>query len=341
METTNGVKLSLCVVNTNNREKLARALVSIYQNPPKCEFEILVVDNASTDGSAEMVREQFPDVKLTASHHRRGYPANSNINMRKASGEYYLILNEDIEILPGSLDVGVQFMDEHRRVGMLGCCMLSPDGNVQFGSGRRFPSILNDILAWTTLAERFPQNRFLGRYLMSDWPHDTIRDVEVILEAGMLVRREAVDRVGMMDENLFFCYDGPDWARSFRQGGWQVVFHPAVRIIHHEGASSRRDGKPNYFLLVESLNSEQYYYEKHHGRWYALAHRLIMIALFSAYVVKHTVSGLFAPSSTQRASIKSRKETVLIMLGWYLGNARLLRLFKRLRLIEYQPVTVG
>lgn len=309
---------------------LDRALESIYRNPPPCSFEVLVVDNASTDGSAEMVRRKYPNVLLTVNDRRRGYPANCNINIRCSRGEYVLILNEDIEILPSSLDVGLAYMDAHRDVGMLGCCMVLPSGQVQFSSARSFPSILNDVLGWTTLAERFPRSRFFGRYLMSYWDHDTIREVDLVLEAGMLVRRETIDQVGMLDEKLFFCFDGPDWTKRLWHGGWKVVFHPGVRIIHYDGQSSRRGGRPNYFLLIQSLKSAQYYYRKHHGVLYALAHRCAMSLIFMLYVLKHSVLGMLA-TPAGRESVRIRKETALITLAWYLGGDLLVKRLSAIR----------
>lgn len=313
------MKLSISIANTNNRAMLDRALDSIYRNPPACSFEVLVVDNASTDGSAEMVRQKYPQVILTVNEQRHGYPANCNINIRKSSGEYALILNEDIEVLKGSLDIGVDYMDRHQDVGMLGCCMLLPSGQVQFSSARSFPSLLNDLLGWTTLAERFPRSRFFGRYLMSYWPHDTIREVDLVLEAGMLVRRSATEHVGLMDERLFFCFDGPDWTKRLWNAGWKVVFHPQVKIIHYDGQSSRKGNRPNYFLLVESLKSSQYYYRKHHGPAYAFIYRCVMSLIFMLYVLKHMLSGLSARSA-KHESLQIRKETAMITLAWYLGG---------------------
>jgi GT2 family glycosyltransferase len=307
---------------------LDRALDSIYRNAPACDFEVLVVDNASTDGSLEMIRTKYPRVILTVNEQRLGYPANSNINMRKAQGEYCLVLNEDIEILPNSLDIGIAYMDQHQEIGMLGCCMLLPNGKVMYTSGRHFPTISTQVFGWTTLSERFPHSHLFGHELMSYWAHDTIREVDTVQEAGMFVRRTAMEQVGMMDENLFFCFDGPEWTQRFWRSGWQVVFHPGVQIIHYHGQSSNKGGRPNYFLLVEALRSGQYYFNKYHGWFYALAYRMVMASIFLGYSVKHTLSIFLTHDQNQRAARHSRRETALVTLLWYLGGDGMLKLFK-------------
>lgn len=313
------VKLSICISNTNHRDLLDNALRSIAVNRPSCPFEVLVVDNASTDGSADMVRSKYPDVILTENSARLGYPANCNRNMAKASGEYFLILNEDIEILPGSIDAGIKFMDENLQVGLLGAAMILPTGELQLTSARHFPTILSETLGWSRLPELFPRSKFFGHYLMSYWGHDTIREVDLVLEAGMLVRRKAVDEVGMMDEGFFFCYDGPDWARRFWKSGWKVTFHPRMRIIHNEGQSSKIGKRPNPFILSETMKSSIRYYTKHHGRPYALAFRCSMVLVFLLYCLKHVMMLLLVWKSERREWLLARLHTSFLMFRWYLG----------------------
>lgn len=310
-------KLSICIANTNHSDMLDEALASIYRNPPSCDFEVLVVDNLSKDDSADMVRRKYPQVILSENKTRLGYPSNCNINMCQASGDYYLILNEDVEVQPGSLDTGIRYMDEHSDVGMLGCCMYLPNGNIQYTSGRRFPTLLSDVLGWTTLSERFPNSRFFGGYLMSYWQHDTIREVETVCEAGMLVRRSAVEQVGMMDENLFFCFDGPEWSQRFLRNSWKVLFHPGVRILHKEGQSSKPGGRPNYFILIESMRSSLYYYKKYHGAFYAFVYRYVMALVFALYSLKHSVALVKPRDDAARQSLQTRRETALVSFLWY------------------------
>jgi hypothetical protein len=320
------VTLSICIANTNHRDLLDNALRSIYQNPPSCTFEVLVVDNASTDGSADMVKSKYREVILTRNTERLGYPANCNKNMQKATGEYFLILNEDVEILPGSLDVGVRFLQENSQVGMVGAAMILPTGQIQLTSARHFPTILTELLGWSRLPELFPRNKFFGHYLMSYWPHDTVREVDLVLEAGMLVRRSAVEQVGMMDEGFFFCYDGPDWCRRFWNAGWKVVYHPDMRLIHYDGQSSREGGRPNFWILAESIRSSVRYYTKHHGPIYALAFRCVMVMVFSLYIVKHAVASLFVWSAHRRKGLMVRLATAVLMFRRYAGLGGSVRL---------------
>jgi len=312
-------KLSISIVNTNSKELLKKCLKSIYDNPPCCDFEVLVVDNKSDDGSVDMIKQEFSEVILTENNKRYGYPKNSNINMSNSKGEYILILNEDVEIKPGTLDIGIKYIDEHLDIGLLACKMVEPNGKVLLTSGRKFPSLLNEFLGWSTLAQRFPKSRFFGRYLMSYWNHDDIREVDTCCESAMLIRRETIEEVGMMDEDLFFGSDGPEWCKRIKRAGWKVVFHPHTTIVHCGGGSSQNVEFAQK-VRIEGFRSKFKYYRKHHGWYYAMTYRALIATITGLIILKQLMIKLLMEKRVK--NIDDRLQNNLAIFRWAIYDSK-------------------
>jgi len=204
--------------------------------------ETIVVDNASHDGSIEMVRQQFPTVTAVASTVNNGFAAGMNLGLSRASGDYLLLLNTDIAILGNALTTMATYLDQHPDVGLVGPRLLNPDGSVQ-SSCRRFPSIRAIIYRRTPLGI-FPKAKHeLRRFLMLESDHTVNQPVDWLLGACMMVRRSAVEKVGALDERFFLYFEDVDWCRRFWQAGWGVHYVADAELVHyHQRASAEHPG---------------------------------------------------------------------------------------------------
>jgi GT2 family glycosyltransferase len=235
------VDVSVIIVNWNTCDLLRQCLLSVFTPTLSIDFEVIVVDNGSTDGSVEMVRREFGQVKILANEGNRGFAAANNQAIAIANGRYILLLNSDTIILDRAIEKTVIFADSHPDTATTGCRILNPDRTLQ-SSCFMFPSILNWFLFSTYLYRLFPRNRFFGRERMTWWLRDDSREVDVVTGCYMLVRREAIDQVGQMDEQFFMYAEETDWCYRFKAKGWKNRFTPSAEIIHIGGASAAKLG---------------------------------------------------------------------------------------------------
>jgi GT2 family glycosyltransferase len=231
--------VSIIIVNWNTRDILRNCLASVYEQTRDIICEVIVIDNASSDGSTEMVKREFPQTILIANTENRGFAAANNQGMRIAQGRYILLLNSDTVVLDGAIQKCVVFAEQHPEAAVTGCRVLNPDRTLQ-PTCFMYPSLLNLVLSSTYLYKLFPRNTFFGRELMSWWDRSDMREVEVVTGCFMLVRKNAMDQVGMMDESYFMYAEETDWCYRFHRAGWSNLFYPGAQIIHLGGQSSRQ-----------------------------------------------------------------------------------------------------
>jgi GT2 family glycosyltransferase len=203
-------------------------------------LEIVVVDNASADGSADAVRALFPEVSVVANRTNLGFGQAANQGFRKSSGEYVLLLNPDVTAAPGSLERMLRFMEEHRDVGLLLPKLLNADGTVQ-SSCRTFYTFPVLLLRRTPLGAIFRNARSVRVHLMADWDHSQVREVDWGLGAAMLVRRSAVSQGAPFDERFFIYFEDVDLCLRLKQSGWKVVYFPEAPMFHHHLRQSAGD----------------------------------------------------------------------------------------------------
>jgi GT2 family glycosyltransferase len=294
------VDVSVIIVNWNTSDLLRDCLTSIYDKAGSVDCEIIVIDNASTDGSVEMVKHDFPQVILLENPDNRGFAAANNQGMAVAKGRYVLLLNSDTVVLDQAIANTVRYADAHPRAGVTGCKVLNPDGTLQ-PTCFMFPSLLNMLLSSTYLYKLFPKSRFFGREHMTWWDRNDIREVDVVTGCFMLVRREALDRVGVMDERFFMYAEETDWCYRFRKNGWQVMFAPVGEIIHYGGQSSAK--KP-VAMIVQLRLSVLKFVRKHYG-WLSHVMARFMTAFFFALRLPLWLTvALFRPRGRAEAAIK-------------------------------------
>jgi len=255
--------LSVVIVNWNTRDLLRDCLNSLIAGLGRLEAEVFVVDNASTDGSAEMVAAEFPAVRLLPQPVNLGFAAGNNVALRLARGRHVLLLNTDTLVHGLVLPDAVACLDSNPGVGVLGPRVLNTDGTVQ-ASCSSFPS-LGNLLLQTLGVTRVA--RWDG-YRMTGWDRSEMRRVDVISGAAMFVRRSAMEQVGLLDESFFFYGEETDWCHRFGQAGWETMYVPLPAITHFGGGSVRSLNHRRDVLLTEATTR---LHRKHGGRLAGLA----------------------------------------------------------------------
>jgi len=270
------VDISVVIVSYNVRELLRRCLASVYAGLQGLQGEVIVVDNASTDGSAEMVRREFPQVRLVDNPHNRGFAAANNQGIGLSRGRYILLLNCDAEVVGEALTTMVDCLDRHSEMGLVGPQLLNTDGSVQ-SSRRRFPTLATAFVESTILQRWLPNLGHLRRYYVMDRPDNLEQEVDWLIGACLLVRREVVEQVGPLDEAFFMYFEEVDWCHRIRQGGWKIVYLPSAQVVHHYGQSAEKD-IPHRHIYFN--NSKCKYYAKRYGPLAAAVIRLFLLMTF-------------------------------------------------------------
>lgn len=247
--------LSIVIINWNTIDLLRDCLTSVFLHTsgrtPPAWLETIVVDNASGDGSADMVAQQFPQVRLIINTENRGFAAANNQGFEIARGRYILLLNSDTIVLGSVLQASVSWLESRPEVAAMGCRVLNPDRSMQLTCAM-WPSLTNLALLATGLW-KLPYPKFLGRYQMTHWGRDDERIVDTISGCYLLVRRKVVDQVGPLDEDFFFFGEETDWCRRMRDAGWTLWFAPVGEIIHYGSASARKLNHRRDVLLTNAL----------------------------------------------------------------------------------------
>ncbi len=249
-------KLSVVIVSYNTRDYLLRCLESLHNNPPAFPMEIIVVDNASTDGSPQAVRRNFPQVKILEMKENLGFAAATNVGIRESTGDLILFLNSDTEVTPSALDRTAEKLED-RRVGAVGCQLLYGDGTFQlsFGREKSFFGEIADKLAGKLL-ERYYGAKFKGKEI----------DIEVDWVSGafIMTRRDVVEQAGMFDKNYFLYMEDVDWCLRVKRAGYKIIYTTSARIYHFLGKST---SKRPLASLLQARRSRIIYYKKHRPSW--------------------------------------------------------------------------
>ncbi len=245
------IALSVVIVSWNTRDLVERCLRSICADLRRCHIasEIIVVDNASSDGTPELIRKQFPGVTLIALDRNTGFTAANNLGLRHTTGKAILLLNPDTEIRPGAIATMLATLSATPHVGMVSGLLLNPDGSLQ-SSGYRFPGLAQSFLDFFPLHPRLTGSSLNGRVSPGDL--QTPYAVDHPLGACMLVRREVVEHVGLLDESYFMYSEEIDWCRRIRAAGWTVLIAPSANVVHFGGQSTRLMPEEMFLQLHQS-----------------------------------------------------------------------------------------
>lgn len=247
---------SIIIVNWNTKELLINCLNSVYGTVKTLAFEVWVVDNGSTDGSVEAIKTLFPDVSLIENKKNLGFAKANNQALRQMNGRYAVLLNSDAILTDRAVETIIRFMDENNKIGICGGQLFNADGSKQ-NSIANIPTIATELLNKSLLRRLFPE-KYPGKENNFKEPVE----VESVIGACMVVRKDAMDDVGLMDEDYFFFFEETDWCMRMRSKGWKIFHHPNAKIYHLQGQSA---GKVNVRARIEYWRSRYIFFNKNYG----------------------------------------------------------------------------
>jgi GT2 family glycosyltransferase len=256
--------LSVVIVNWNTLGLLRNCLASLRSECHDLQLEVFVVDNGSSDGSQDMVRNEFPEAILIENKQNLGFAKANNLALRVATGKYLLLLNSDTVVLPDAFQGLMETMEQDPAIGIAGLQLLNEDGSLQ-NSISNIPSLATELGNKSLLRLLFPQ-----RYPGKEHKFSSPIEVESVIGACMMVRRVAAEQVGWLDEDYFFFLEETDWCLRMRRAGWKVVHDPRYRIYHLQGKSA---GKVNVRARIEYWRSRYTFFNKHYGSMSCVALR--------------------------------------------------------------------
>ena len=301
------MKLSIVIVSWNTNKILNNCLDSIKKYPPNLDHEIWVVDNASTDGSVQMVEENFPAVKLIRNDRNVGFAPANNQAIAQAQGEYLLLLNSDTIVRPGALQTLVRFMDANPKAGGAGSLLLNPDDSLQTSC---YPA--------PTLAREFwrlfhlDRLRTYGVYDMGSWQLKETREVEVVQGACLILRRSAVDAVGPLDTDYFMYTEEVDLCYRLRKSDWPLYWIPQAEVIHLGGQSTRMVAGE---MFLQLYRSKVQFFRKNHGRFSALVYKVILSLSALARILASPLAWFEPPSQRKsHLSLANNYQQLLLKL---------------------------
>lgn len=276
--------LSVIIVNYNVRQFLENALTSIYRALEGIEGEVFVVDNASGDGSVDMVKSKFPRVMLIETGENAGFARANNIALKKARGEFLLLINPDTVVQEDTFRVMLQFFRDVPDAGIAGCKMLNPDGSLQLPCRRSFPTPWVAFTKIFGLSALFPRSRIFGRYNLTYLDEDETYRVDAIGGAFMMLRRKAYEAVGGLDESFFMYGEDLDWCYRIAQAGFGVYYVHSTKIIHFKGESTRRSDIDEIRLFYQAM---QLFVRKHFNK-----SRVVLLFLNLGIMIRETAASL-------------------------------------------------
>jgi GT2 family glycosyltransferase len=238
----------------------------IKSNTSGLNYEVIVVDNASDDGSIEAIEKQFPTVVIIRNTENLGFSKANNIGIRESKGDYVLLLNSDTIVEQQTLKGAMAFIKDHKHIGALGCKVLLPSGKLDPACKRSFPTPLNGLYHSLNLDTAFPENIHFGAYNLTYVDENKTYSIDCIMGAFMLVPRFVIDQVGMLDEDYFMYGEDIDWCYRIKKAGYQVMYYPEIRIFHHKKASGI--GKKNPKVIAAFYDSMIIFYNKHYQDQY-------------------------------------------------------------------------
>jgi GT2 family glycosyltransferase len=281
------IDLGIVIVNWNTHDLLRKCLQSVFASQD-LTYRVVVIDNASSDGSPDMVRQEFPDATLIASKTNDGFSMANNKGLRllgldkdrdnPSAPRYALLLNSDTEVPTTALADMVCYLDraDHQEVGAAGCKLVLPTGQLDLACRRSFPSPTVSFYRMAGLSKLFPHSRRFGRYNMTYLDPDSEAEVDSVVGAFMMVRREVIAMVGLLDETYWMYGEDLDWAFRIKQAGWKIMYNPAVTVLHVKRASSRQSRRAKAAFSQAMIKFYRDHYRQTTPLW---LHSLVMTGL--------------------------------------------------------------
>jgi len=308
LEDNDMLDVSILIVNWNTKDLLKKCLYSLYKKNKKFTFEVIVVDNGSSDGSQEMVKREFTQVNLICVGENLGFAKANNIGIKTSHGRYVCLINSDVIVLDDTIQKLLEFMNRHPRIGISGPMILNPDLTFR-ASCMRFPTIP------LTLAQTFYLDKiFTGLQLNMSYQENIVtRDVDVIAGCFWIVRKNALGEVGELDEDFFIYNEDIDWCRRFKMAGWRVVHYPDAKAIHLGNGSSSM--APIRFYLELQKSSFQYW-GKYHSNLSMICYKVVKLIHEFLRLNIWMILYIIRPSKKKKAAfmIDRYKSSLMLLL---------------------------
>ncbi len=301
------IDVSIVIVNWKTEDYLVRCIESIPPNTKEVSWEITAVDNGSQDGTGGRVRQKFPGVDVIENPQNSGFAAATNQGIRRSSGRYILLLNPDTRLTKGAIQKLCSFMDAHPEAGIAGVQLLNEDGSRQ-NSISNFPSLITELTNKSLLRRLFP-DRYPGKERVYSEP----LEVESVIGACMMVRRQAIERVGLLDEVFFLFLEETEWCYRMKKGGWKIFHVPGIEVFHFQGKSAEKDPRR---ARVEYHRSRYLYFKKVKGRriWF-----LLLLGGTARLAIELTVSFLLSVLTLfMNRKLKRKLSTFAYLAFWHL-----------------------
>lgn len=264
--------LAVIIVSYNTQELLAECLQSVYASRGIDPPQVIVVDNASSDGSPDLVRDKFTMVRLITNSQNRGFAAAVNQGLRESQGRYLLLLNPDTQVADDALAVLHRFLEDHPRAGLAGPQLLFPDGRFQH-SAFTFPTLPMVFLDFFPVHGRMLDSRLNGRYPHAFYERGKPFSIDHPLGAATMTRRQVLEQVGPLDEKFFIYCEEIDWCMRIKAAGWEIFCQPRAQVVHYGAQATQRNWGPNF---VELHRSRYRLYEKHYSPLFRKLARLLV-----------------------------------------------------------------
>ena len=306
------MKLSIIIVNYNGKEITLDCIESIYSRLQYIDFEIIVVDNASKDGSADTISDEFPEVSLIKNVENLGFSKANNQGIKIAKGDYALLLNNDTLLKDGNFSNLLEYMESKSDVGILGCRITNPDGSLQL-SCYKFPSMWEMITHYTFLTRLFPDSRLVGDY--RNWLHNEIKKVDFVIGAFFLIKREVIEKIGLLDERFFLNAEEAEYCLRAKKTGWKTVFYPGFKIIHYGGQTKKSMKEKD---MLSAIKGTEYLIKKHHNFVYFITFKVLSFILSLIRFGIFGISLLFINKNLNK-EIKNKFNQTKMLLAYQLG----------------------
>ncbi|MCG8605439.1 glycosyltransferase family 2 protein, partial [bacterium] len=272
-------ELSVIIVNYNVKDFLQQTLLSVKKSLRGSFGEIIVVDNASSDGSVRLIKRDFPEVRLLENYTNLGFAKASNQGLAAARGRYLALLNPDTVVREDTFSKMLEFYDANPETGMLGCKILNPDGTLQLACRRSFPTPWVAFTKLCGLSYLFPKSKLFGKYNLTYLDENEACEVEAVSGSFMMIRREVLENVGYLDEAFFLYGEDLDWCYRIREKGWRVKYFPGTQIIHFKGESSKHaqfDYLKVFYRAMSLFVQKQF-----KAKYLFLPYRVLLLAIWA------------------------------------------------------------
>jgi len=286
--------LSIIIVNYNTCDLLRDCLDTVYASEGGFEYEVIVVDNCSPDGSVAMVQQDFPQAELIANEVNKGYAYANNLGMRQARGDYVLLLNPDTVLPSNALKDMITFMEEHPDTGVAGPKLVLADGSLDLACRRSFPTLDVALYRLLGLSKRYPNSPRYNRYNLGYLDPNQVAEVDSVVGAFMLIRRKALDQTGFFDERFFMYAEDIDLCYRIKVDcGWRIHYNPAVVVTHYKGQATIKRWVP---MTIQFYRAMWLFHQKHYARHsFFLLNWATVLGLVALCVLALTINFLRPP----------------------------------------------